>query len=419
MAGNHKTKYQARCDRAASDALLDAALAGYPHLNAGHPLAQRFSRTHSSDQLKADLAARQIEHALVAWHYLSQAAVALLNNQESIAVHLAYYAEVRSANSLLASTGISNKEHTSHYINGALSLVELEVPTHELIRRIWPKWYGRVDASHAFTSLTVAPSVTLGDIGEALGIHNIQSSSLQKWSFELLMMTGDHKARNTASYDVTKVFNTIPTIDFKRNAALLQLVWDHLQPANKPGQCRFEIYYAQFLVWGQCTDYAQQQDGSVDAARFHFRFKQILSTLSGNTGATEEMLTSTLQTPLQRPESFRLFDLAGATKSDPENVMARAAILCRLSSNKLNTNIQLTRCVPALEWINKWLVEACIIQDHQDPFDEAMDFGSCEDATNRICALDGYSIWRDDAYSAHKSSRLDNSLCWVLDYEFS
>jgi len=52
-------------------------------------------------------------HALDGWRYLSAALVSLLNGARTEALHLAYYAELRAALSILAGSGIAvlNNKH--------------------------------------------------------------------------------------------------------------------------------------------------------------------------------------------------------------------------------------------------------------------------------------------------------------------
>src|SRR6266481_5958480 len=45
-------------------------------------------------------------HALDGWRYLSQASIALMTGARNQALHLAYYAELRAALSILGSSGI-------------------------------------------------------------------------------------------------------------------------------------------------------------------------------------------------------------------------------------------------------------------------------------------------------------------------
>lgn len=408
---------QTACDTAAQNALDNAAQAGFSLLNNGDPLTQQPPSNPTADQLKTDLAARQIEHALEAWHYLSQSAMALLNNHEEIAIHLAYYAEVRAANSLLAATGINNKERPSYYIDSRDNLRKLDVRTHELIRLIWGKWHIRSDTKHAFTSLQIAPSVTLEDIGVALGIQNIQSNPLQQWSFELVHFTGDHKARNMASYNVTKTYSGIPPIQFGKNANLLKLIWEHMRPAVRTGQCHFEIEYARYLLWGQCHNHALRPDNSIDNNIFLRKLSEYIQLICRNTGAPEETLSRILNISPERPENFVLFDLAAEQQTNPENIIARAAVLCRLATNKLNFNIQLNQCSQAVAWIKKWLEEVGILNPGDDPSDLADNFEDYYDAAEEISQLDIYNAWQISALSAHKCSRLDHTMCWALEYE--
>ncbi|MEP4467154.1 hypothetical protein, partial [Marinobacter alexandrii] len=86
---------------------IDAAFQGFYGLNSGDKLCQDFSYSKQASELEIDLAARQVEHCLEAWNFLSQAAWGLVNAQFNQATHMAYYSEIRAADSLFASTGIA------------------------------------------------------------------------------------------------------------------------------------------------------------------------------------------------------------------------------------------------------------------------------------------------------------------------
>src|SRR5207249_5741525 len=59
-----------------------------------------------ANELATFLAIGTCSHALDGWRYLSQAAFALLNGARRTSIHLAYYAELRAARSILGSSGI-------------------------------------------------------------------------------------------------------------------------------------------------------------------------------------------------------------------------------------------------------------------------------------------------------------------------
>ena len=143
-------------------------------------------------------------HVLDGWRYLSLAATSTLQASRNKALHLAYYAELRAAMGILASSGIAvlNRKHFSITATGEL------------------RWFCGSTHTIAWEALTAwasSPSNAMIVI-EALGINVFAGISwldacratstpeviaahwLKNWSFDLTQVIDDRDARNEASY---------------------------------------------------------------------------------------------------------------------------------------------------------------------------------------------------------------------------
>jgi len=69
------------------------------------------SRIISIDEARTFIAASSLSHSLDGWGYLAHAVESLLKGDKGIAVHLAYYAELRATMSFLACEGIGALNH--------------------------------------------------------------------------------------------------------------------------------------------------------------------------------------------------------------------------------------------------------------------------------------------------------------------
>lgn len=110
----------------AAGARLTLGEASYPFLSAASSLRKGDADSFINDRLANGPAARDVEefadflvlgssfHLLEGWRYLSKAAYALLNASRASALHLAYYAELRAARSILAGAGICVRD-TWHF----------------------------------------------------------------------------------------------------------------------------------------------------------------------------------------------------------------------------------------------------------------------------------------------------------------
>ena len=406
-----------RCRSAARDSKLDAALPGFYSLTAGQPLTIDYSSSHNPMELQQDLAARQVEHCLEAWNYLSQALFALMSAQDEIAIHLAYYSEVRSANSLFSSSGIALKNHPNYYLHDPSGRRTFGTPTHLAIREMWPIWCQRADAVKAFDSLRVAPSVTLEDISQAMGIRTSHTNTLMKWGYELVTFGDDHKARNLASYNIGKSYSRIPQISEKSHGKLLAIIWEHLTPTGRSGEYAFEKLYAEYLIWCYCLDYATNQEDEEPSIAFNSKHEDLLELLSHNTGLPLTTLQAVFPANQEDDPRFLLFDLASSSDTAAENIVARALILARIATNKLNSYLESSRCEGAIGWIGEWLKESGIIEDAGDT-DDAQDSASEIHEKSAEAALAPLSnSWEDHAYDIARACRLQLVLCWGFSFD--
>lgn len=399
--------------KAAQDSLLDAALPGFSGFSSGDILVDNKSSSSDIYEMQADLAARQVEHCLEAWEYLSQAAMAMLGCQDDIAIHLAYYSELRSANSLLASTGIANKENKSYYINFDSKRKACRVKTHQFVRDIWQDWCKRPDTLDAFTSLRILPSITLDDVYQAVGLKSTPNRDLLKWGYELLNFGDDHASRNRSSYQVYRVYEGIDNSDEKKHGKLMQLIWSHLSSTGNDGQLYFEMLYAQYLISGVCKDFSYEADHPEEA--FSKKMDSILESLARNTGVGIESLRQHFSFD-RDDERFMLFDIAASSDTRVENVMARAFILTRFATNKLNVNLSKSKCQYALSWIGKWLEESGIIHDDMPRERIVEDSEIFMDSAEEVATVNLRSVWREDPESAYRVGLLKAGLCWGLEF---
>jgi len=106
----------------AAGARLGAAVVIYPFLESTNPLCDAAHKIVEATLLgpvsapKQQLLAEYLViaaawHTLEGWRNLAQAALAMLNGARPTAVHLAYYAELRAARSILANSGICVRDY--------------------------------------------------------------------------------------------------------------------------------------------------------------------------------------------------------------------------------------------------------------------------------------------------------------------
>ena len=165
-------------------------------------------------KLSEYIAASAPLHLIDGWNYLSRAFDAVSRGDRSSAYHLAYYAELRAAISLLAAEGIGifNDRHIA--LNDHLEPTEFKktrrLTTHRatwLLLSDWSKETGR--ATRLLQGITVE-SKSLSEWLEAVGVvapaqQLVAKEWLSAWSVDLDILSTDPSRRNEMSYRPTRI----------------------------------------------------------------------------------------------------------------------------------------------------------------------------------------------------------------------
>jgi hypothetical protein len=164
------------------------------------------------DELKSFLASSCILHSIDGWHYLSNSIHALLSGDIAIAIHLAYYAELRAASSLLASEGIGvfDSKHLMINVNSDIHVYPLmkkdKCPTHSFVWEALNQWVISPKPSNIlkyfkylgidFQSWTAFIPNASADIISSLFIKDW----IKNWCIDIENFKSDRKSRNVFSY---------------------------------------------------------------------------------------------------------------------------------------------------------------------------------------------------------------------------
>ncbi len=177
------------------------------------------------------VAASAFLHCADAWSYVGRAVDALLKGDPHAAVHLAYYAELRAAKSLLAAEGVFVGNGYSFALDGNATLTTVSrEPTHRAAWELIDEWFKQAGAV-----ATVARIVAPG--GQALrawigaipgGVNAVMQDMLSGLAFDLCSFAEDRERRNLASYEPTTL--TAPTLGVDTIRRTLSGLWAELEP---------------------------------------------------------------------------------------------------------------------------------------------------------------------------------------------
>jgi hypothetical protein len=158
-------------------------------------------------------------HCFNGWNYLSNAINSMLEGDYGSAIHNAYYAELRSIFSILASQGIGvfDKKNILVDQNGIVHRVTpINSPTHKFAKEAFDEWLNNPANSETILKLFIVHNAPLKDWIDSTGISSalsgeLASQKLKQWSLDLNIVNEEQKFRNFVSYNPLKFDLSIAT----------------------------------------------------------------------------------------------------------------------------------------------------------------------------------------------------------------
>jgi hypothetical protein len=207
----------------------------------------------NSGQLAQYIAASATLHCADGWSFLGRALDSHTRGDTNIARHLAYYAELRAAISLLAceGVGIFLNEHFIVPRNGDCTTLSDTISrrsskkrhksgTHEITWLALEHWADRIRSGRLFERVIAPGNVPLTEWLEQFSGFSgriVGSRWLKLWGLDLRRMSDDHDARNEASYRPTRL-NNPASLGVVATSAYLRQFWAVSAPSSIS---RFEI----------------------------------------------------------------------------------------------------------------------------------------------------------------------------------
>lgn len=187
-------------------------------------------------------------HLADGWSYLSRAFDSASRGDRNAAHHLAYYAELRAAMSLLATEGMGVFLNWHVALNSKLEAKRLHIRnTHEAAWELLLAWSqeGRAENLLALISLD---SKSLADWLLAIGArrptrHVLATDWLSTWSIDLRLFSEDREWRNEMSYRPSRI-KTPPPLAMDPQRELIEPLfnsWTALEPYKDKGSVALDV----------------------------------------------------------------------------------------------------------------------------------------------------------------------------------
>lgn len=218
-----------------------------------------FKRGRAKFSLKQDditsyLASSSLLHTLDSWTYLSHAVESLLKGDDGVAIHLAYYSELRSSMSFLASEGVGIFDHfhlnvdssnqtnedpgITYYDQRKRRNVNRKGGTHEMVWEAMSKWSSSIKKPISSDILQVfsVNGRTFEDWVAAFPFPSPVNGALiikkwiKEWSFDIRFFKHDRKMRNEVSYRPQRLNNVPPKHSINEIIQELSSYWNILEP---------------------------------------------------------------------------------------------------------------------------------------------------------------------------------------------
>jgi hypothetical protein len=297
-------------------------------------------------QMSQYIAASCLLHCTDGWSYLGKAMSSLLRGDPHRARHLAYYAELRAAMALLATTGVGvfDKHHFVVDAPNSVAALKGQSPTHQFVWDCLEYWCTQAWSGDLFASIVRPNGRKLEDWLAPVGGGSVAAPQAKEWflqwGMDLQLPTKDREARNESSYRPDGMPDTW-TLDPPATLRFARDIWRALEPSHPS---RFDTVDRHILRLALESIFKGQQ--GISAPDDPARFRQFASRLVKNQGLSEDTAEQWLQFLCRKiaPDNLSIFEFSKITPGARENshaaIVARATLLLRVASGSTADLIQ-------------------------------------------------------------------------------
>jgi hypothetical protein len=189
-------------------------------------------------QLGRYIAASTIVHCVDGWSYVARALEAAISGDTHAATHLAYYAELRAAMSVLAIGGIGVFDRKNFVLTSNGTCQQVNGGTHQFAWDALNHW-ATLSSSSALVLEVVQPGGYALDTwlqhfpGSAgpTARSRVVSSWLLDWGIDLRIFVEDREARNQSSYRPTSIPHST-RLRFSESLEFVEGFWSTFEPST-------------------------------------------------------------------------------------------------------------------------------------------------------------------------------------------
>ena len=369
------------------------------------------------------LAVSTLFHCFDGWSFLGRAMDAEMAADPSTAGHLAYYAELRGAMSLLASQGIGvfDRTHTATIEDRPFKIIEDGGNTHQFIWKALDRW-ANLGAAHVLFRVVAPHGTTLDEWLEVLhpsrsGVIALAAKLVRQWGFELQRFETDRVLRNLVSYNPTYLVSAAPRSIPEVLQSVIDL-WRCCEP-SRPGAFHqldwLLLRHSLRIVFG---------NGNGGGPSYSERIEEIgqrLDLSADDEDALRRRLSSTDTGSTLLSSASAATPVTGSNYSS--QVLARAALMLRLATGCVRTVFD-TSQGEVHRFLSRWSAESSVSRrarpsagasaaDSWTDVSEALD-RVAEWVSEDAAPKSYFEFWRDRSADAAVLSSTERIFLWGL-----
>jgi hypothetical protein len=285
------------------------------------------------------IASSAILHCADGWSFLGRALHCLLKGDPHRVVHLAYYAELRAALSLLASEGVGVFSKNHFVIDGVNSVRALpsRPGTHVAVWNYLKYWGSLKRSGDLFADVIAPGGMSLGSWFEGMNLELFlrpkAKSWLGQWSLDIGLFADDHTLRNHSSYRP----DGIPEPWYLGGQDALQFateLWEACEPSSAAPFDEIDRYVLRLTIEGAYTA-THNRSSTADPPHFAAFVAPIVNRQSFEPAVANEwkqFLTRNLV-----PNDPNIFSYSSQVPTEGKGasyaaILSRAALLLRLAT---------------------------------------------------------------------------------------
>ncbi|MBV7377293.1 hypothetical protein [Maritimibacter dapengensis] len=272
------------------------------------------------------------------WSYLGRSISSLISGDAHRALHLAYYAELRAAMSLLASRGVGifNRQHYAIISANQTKKLATKQGTHIMTWLVLEAWALAPQSGNLFTLLVRPEGSTLDDWFHSQGGASVLAPQAKawfmQWGMDLNLAIEDREARNASSYRPDGVPSTW-TLNIDDTLEFVKDLWFSLEPSASSSFDQIDRHILRLAVERLFKGRTGRNATAMDTD--FLALVRALVSAQGLAGISADRIESFLlrQTSPQDPQIFlnsRTKPSGGQT--DVFSVVSRAVLLLRVAS---------------------------------------------------------------------------------------